>query len=111
MYKPFRLDESSGLVQSNPATPMIHQPHNPELLDYIRMRTRTLISPEKTAVLERAFVSLPFLTKEARMHLAKITDLPEKVIVVWFQNKRQRLRKECSVNEHSQPNESIHSQF
>lgn len=74
---------------------MVYPSQNPELLDSIRMRTRTLISPEKTAILENYFVALPFLTKEAKAHLAKITDLPEKVIVVWFQNKRQRIRKEC----------------
>lgn len=82
--KPLRPGTSPYNVQNKP------------LLDLLRMRSRTNISPEKTAVLETAFNSSPFPTSQTKVQLAQMTGLPEKVISVWFQNRRQRIRKESS---------------
>lgn len=73
------------------------------ILDMIRMRSRTNIPPEKTAILEKVFSVSPFPTNQEKANLAQITGLPAKVIGVWFQNKRQRIRKECPTTEKTMP--------
>lgn len=70
---------------------------NSSILDQLRLRSRTTISSEKVALLEMAFNRSPFATSKVKLDLSKVTGLTEKVITVWFQNKRQRIRKESSV--------------
>lgn len=75
--------------------------YNDNYQNLIRMRSRTNIPPEKTAILEKSLSVSPFPTNEEKATLAEMTGLPAKVINVWFQNRRQRIRKECSTTERS----------
>lgn len=92
----------SPVVTSSPLTvgkqplPDSSPYQNKPILDLLRMRSRTNISQENTAVLETAFITTPFPTSQTKVQLAQMTGLPEKVISVWFQNRRQRIRKESS---------------
>lgn len=79
----------------------LHSKGNPGILDLLRMRCRTNITTEKTAILEGAFNVSPFPTSQVKLQLAQMTGLPEKVIAVWFQNRRQRIRRESSAGERS----------
>ncbi|ODQ65350.1 hypothetical protein NADFUDRAFT_51945 [Nadsonia fulvescens var. elongata DSM 6958] len=57
-----------------------------------RKRRRT--SPSELLILERAFIQCPKPTRASRDVIAQRVNMPEKAVQIWFQNKRQAVRKE-----------------
>lgn len=58
--------------------------------------TRSRLSPEVTEILKSYFVISSKPTLEEREDLANRTGLTPRVIQIWFQNRRSKLRKEAS---------------
>lgn len=56
-------------------------------------RVRTIFTPEQLAVLEHEFSQQIYLVGEGRVLLAKMLNLTEDQVKVWFQNRRIKYRK------------------
>uniref|UniRef100_A0A3P9JGQ1 Homeobox domain-containing protein n=1 Tax=Oryzias latipes TaxID=8090 RepID=A0A3P9JGQ1_ORYLA len=70
---------------------LAHQPSHPSPIPQGK-RTRTRISEEQVSILRKHF-DINSLPKEEYDRLSALLSLPNRVIVVWFQNARQRARK------------------
>lgn len=54
---------------------------------------RTIIDKQKTEILQAVFDVNMFPSKAIKERLEKVTGLPQRVISVWFQNKRSKYNK------------------
>jgi hypothetical protein len=79
--------ERSQFISQSPAT---YKP-GPELAMNRRRRRRT--SASELSVLESEFRKCPKPSKWVREHIAQRVGMTEKTVQIWFQNKRQSLRK------------------
>nr|CAI5854438.1 unnamed protein product [Callosobruchus analis] len=58
------------------------------------MRNRTVLTDEQSKVLCEFYKTNPFPDNDDKQKLEQMTGLTKKVISVWFQNRRQRHKKE-----------------
>uniref|UniRef100_A0A8C7Y7Q4 Homeobox domain-containing protein n=1 Tax=Oryzias sinensis TaxID=183150 RepID=A0A8C7Y7Q4_9TELE len=82
---------STALLAQQPQHSPAFQPSQPSPIPQGK-RTRTRISEEQVSILRKHF-DINSLPKEEYDRLSALLSLPNRVIVVWFQNARQRARK------------------
>ncbi|KAG5890737.1 hypothetical protein JTB14_013084 [Gonioctena quinquepunctata] len=77
-----------------PVPPTAPPPPQPlPILSSTTQRNRTVIGRYKSKILQDAFDRNQFLTVHDKERLARITGLPDRVIQIWFQNRRRE--KKC----------------
>ncbi|XP_022907647.1 homeobox protein Hox-C9-like [Onthophagus taurus] len=69
-------------------------------------RTRQTYTKAQSFELEKEYLWQKYLTKARRMELAKITNLDEKQIKVWFQNRRMKDKK-LKINDRIHEEQSL----
>ncbi|ORX52043.1 homeobox-domain-containing protein [Hesseltinella vesiculosa] len=75
---------------------LIHVPRQPSLSSSSSLwlkSKRKRASPAQLRVLNHVFNHTCFPSTELRMQLSKQLDMPPRTIQIWFQNKRQALKK------------------
>ncbi|XP_053175213.1 zinc finger homeobox protein 3-like [Scomber japonicus] len=88
--QPLSLSPSSlspGLPVNTSPQPQTTDPHRG------RRSSRTRFTEQQLETLQRVFEATPYPREEEYDRLSALLSLPNRVIVVWFQNARQRARK------------------
>merc|ERR1711959_269128 len=58
-------------------------------------------SAEELDYLEKSFIENPLPTEARRQQIGQILGLPERKVMIWFQNKRQRMKQKMKVAENA----------
>ncbi|XP_028307221.1 zinc finger homeobox protein 3-like isoform X2 [Gouania willdenowi] len=83
---------SPGLPAKNSPLTQTSDPHRAEL-HRGRRSSRTRFTEQQLDTLQEVFEATPYPREEEYDRLSALLSLPNRVIVVWFQNARQRARK------------------
>lgn len=82
-----KTEESENI----PGTSSSHQRHSPQIGK--KKRTRTLTTPQQSAVLHALLAQSRFPTTAMREEVGRAIGLSARKVQVWFQNQRQKARK------------------
>merc|ERR1712196_761808 len=58
-------------------------------------------SAEELDYLEQSFIENPLPSEMRRQQIGQILGLPERKVMIWFQNKRQRMKQKMKVAENA----------
>ncbi|ODV82110.1 homeobox-domain-containing protein [Suhomyces tanzawaensis NRRL Y-17324] len=86
--------KSFAFISHSPATFPLQEPAIDNAPLARRKRRRT--SPNELSILNSEFQAGSTPNKLRRIEIAKRVSMTEKAVQIWFQNKRQSLRKQCS---------------
>ncbi|XP_031556142.1 homeobox expressed in ES cells 1-like [Actinia tenebrosa] len=95
------LPEARGIAHQGTSTNIVQLDRTRERRkskDSSKKRTRTAFTNHQIKVLESEFKSSRYLTVSRRNELAKLLELSDNQIKIWFQNRRTKLKRQIAVD-------------